>query len=325
LLCSEIMTYERLAGIAVILLSLYWLFRKLSHRRLVVPADQKVVLVTGCDTGFGKAAALRLEELGYVVFAGCLNAKSADINSSVSDTFHVLQMDVTKQAEVDAALTAIKTYLSEDKDSCLWAVVNNAGIGGELGPFEMTPLDNFQRVMDVNYISQVRVTQACLPVMRQSKKGGRIVFVASLASEMPMPSGSAYGSSKAAILSFASSLSFGLEQFGIAVTAICPDFFITEIVNEENMRASLKRVVSNATSEAASAYADNIKKIQKSCGLIQRIGRKDITPVIDAIIESAVGINKPKMIVRVITTFSSVLRFIILYFPLPSSVKQLLV
>ena len=60
-----------------------------------------------------------------------------------------------------------------------WAVINNAGILGCISETEWTPISAYKNVMDVNLLGTVRVTSACIPLLRSS--AGRIVTVASVA------------------------------------------------------------------------------------------------------------------------------------------------
>ncbi|XP_068213788.1 D-beta-hydroxybutyrate dehydrogenase, mitochondrial-like isoform X3 [Palaemon carinicauda] len=83
---------------------------------LRVPESGKAVLVTGCDSGFGQGLAIRLRQLGFRVFAGCLKADAAGegaerLRRLFSDRMHVLQLDITKEEEVSGALHEIKRIL----------------------------------------------------------------------------------------------------------------------------------------------------------------------------------------------------------------------
>lgn len=107
------------------------------------------MFVTGCDTGFGHELALKLDELGFKVFATCLNDESdgatrlKKVFASGKNNSHVLKMDVTSSKDVEVA----KTYVEDHLNNCaLWGVVNNAGIGGNPGFIEWVPMEQFERV-----------------------------------------------------------------------------------------------------------------------------------------------------------------------------------
>ncbi|XP_075531806.1 dehydrogenase/reductase SDR family member 9-like [Dermacentor variabilis] len=98
----------------LVLLVSFGIARLLSSRffRKLVDGDGKAVLVTGCDTGFGNLLAKRLSRNGFMVYAGCLNASSEDAcELSKEPNVHVLQLDVTKEEEMDNALVAVKNTL----------------------------------------------------------------------------------------------------------------------------------------------------------------------------------------------------------------------
>lgn len=87
----------------------------------------RAVMVTGCDSGFGRDLALALYERGWRVYAGCLtDAGVKDLAERCSGPNMVaVQMDVTKQADVDRVVARI----GEEATQGLYALVNNAGIG----------------------------------------------------------------------------------------------------------------------------------------------------------------------------------------------------
>lgn len=82
-------------------------------------------------------------------------------------------MDVTKPADVDAVVRR----LVEDGVS-LYAVINNAGVGRG-GIVDWCPMEEYRRIMEVNFFSVVSVSKACLPLLKQSK--GRIINISSVA------------------------------------------------------------------------------------------------------------------------------------------------
>lgn len=140
----------------------------------LVSADGKAVLVTGCDTGFGHLLAKFLARDGFLVFAGCLDAKSEGAMSLKKQArIKVLQMDVTKDDEIEDAYRIIKEDLGTLK---LWAVVANAGMMN-CGLLEWMTITSITHIFDVNVFGVVRVVKKFLPELRQSK--GRAVIVAS--------------------------------------------------------------------------------------------------------------------------------------------------
>lgn len=139
------------------------------------PAN-KIVLVTGCDTGFGNHLAFKLDQFGFHVFAGVLfpdGDGAQDLKSKCSKRLRIVKMDVTSVDDVKDVVEQMKQTRMP-----LWAIVNNAGIGISV-PFDWgNDLDVYQKTFNVNIFGVIRVTKNCLPLLRQSK--GRIVNVASM-------------------------------------------------------------------------------------------------------------------------------------------------
>ena len=135
----------------------------------------KAVLVTGCDSGFGLQLALDLCDQGVQVFAACLSLQSIGARRLLAlqnPLMCVIKCDVTSDDDVLALRKCVDERL--DSERVLWAVVNNAGINFT-GDIELTTLDFFQRVTDVNYLGVVRVTKVFLPLVRQCR--GWIILV----------------------------------------------------------------------------------------------------------------------------------------------------
>lgn len=117
------------AFFAVIPLTLLWGRCRSSGRVNIKPSERcnKVVVITGCDSGFGLLTAEALHNQGFVVVAACLTAQGcANLQNKVA---LVVQTDVTNadsianlRAQVDNLMAAHPTYK-------FWALINNAGIG----------------------------------------------------------------------------------------------------------------------------------------------------------------------------------------------------
>ncbi|XP_070383376.1 D-beta-hydroxybutyrate dehydrogenase, mitochondrial-like isoform X2 [Dermacentor albipictus] len=159
-----------IGALSYVLSHLFWKYVFVTS----VSSDGKAVVITGCDTGFGHRLTKRLSRDGFLVFAGCLSSTSDGAKQlRASSNVEVLQLDVTKQEQVDDALHAVKKHLGARE---LWSVVANAGVLRS-GLLEWLSMDTIVDVFDVNVFGVLRVTKTFLPLLKRSK--GRVVTVAS--------------------------------------------------------------------------------------------------------------------------------------------------
>jgi len=182
------------------------------------------VVVTGASTGIGRACALRLDRLGFQVFAGV--RKDADgkaLKKKARGNLTPVRLDVTDDAAILAAAETVGNAVGEEG---LLGLVNNAGIAVP-GPLEFLPLGDLRSQMEVNVIGQVAVTQAFLPLLR--KGTGRIVNIGSIGGRMAAPFLGAYHASKFAMEALTDSLRMELKPWGISVSIIEPGSIDTRL------------------------------------------------------------------------------------------------
>eukprot|EP00128_Syssomonas_multiformis_P016400 Colp12_sorted_trinity150504_noHs@26480 len=210
----------------------------------------KSVFITGCDTGFGNLLAKRLAEAGATVYAGCFTAEGAkNLQKETKDKVQTILLDVTKPETIAAAYEKVKAGCA---NTGLWACVNNAGIfGGFL--IDATPMEEFRRVMEVNYFGLVAVTKQFLPLVIKAK--GRVINVASVAGRTTMPSLCAYASSKHAVEAFSDTLRLEVAGWGVKVVIIEPSFMSTNILTQAMPVAT--RIWDNAPEDLRACYGGN--------------------------------------------------------------------
>lgn len=114
-------------------------------------------LITGANKGLGLETARRLIEAGHTVYAGMRDLASGDAVRALGA--RAVQLDVTDQASVDAALASLPA---------LDVLVNNAGIIGGAASVDDLDAEVMLRTFDTNVFGIVRVTQAALPLLRRS-------------------------------------------------------------------------------------------------------------------------------------------------------------
>lgn len=172
------------------------------------------VLITGTSTGIGEACTKLLAANGWRVFAGV--RKAADAKRLASEAVNPVTLDVTKAGQIKAAVAYVQKAVGEDG---LQGLVNNAGIA-IAGPYEFLDLDELRRQLEVNFIGQVAVTQACLPLLRLGR--GRIVNMSSGAGKVAAPFMGPYAASKFALEAFSDSLRRELWPWKLHVAVIEP-------------------------------------------------------------------------------------------------------
>jgi NAD(P)-dependent dehydrogenase (short-subunit alcohol dehydrogenase family) len=171
----------------------------------------KTVLLTGCSSGYGLAAARHFHAQGWNVVATMRTPREDGLPRS--DRLRVLALDVTKPERIAAALEACGP---------IDVLVNNAGIG-VVGAFEATPMATVREVFETNTFGVMAMTQAVLPQFR-ARRSGVIVNVTSSVTLAPMPLAAVYTGSKMAIEGFTASLALELEAFHVRVKLVEPGY-----------------------------------------------------------------------------------------------------
>ena len=180
-------------------------------------SDQKktagrTIIVTGASSGFGRGVALRLGEYGAkVVLAArrteALEAVAAQIRNSGGQAL-VVTTDVSKQEDIERlADAAVKAFGKVD----VW--INNAGVAS-MGPFWDVPVNEHERVVDVNLKGVIYGMHAAIKLFRQQGHGV-IVNTGSVESEVPIAYHASYAATKAAIRSLGNALYQELRLNGL--------------------------------------------------------------------------------------------------------------
>ena len=182
----------------------------------------KTAVVTGAGSGIGRATAVRLAHEGARVVATDISAERLQELSTELEGLDLVTVvgDVSAQATVDAVVEAAKGHVD--------ALANVAGImDGFLPPAELDD-EIWQRVMDVNVTAIMRLTRAVLPSMIEAGHGS-IVNVSSEAGLRGSAAGTAYTTSKHAVIGFTKSTAFFYTPSGIRCNAVAPGGVATNI------------------------------------------------------------------------------------------------
>ncbi|MDH3684082.1 MAG: SDR family oxidoreductase [Acidimicrobiia bacterium] len=186
-----------------------------------------VALITGANSGIGRAAAVDLAAKGWQVYGSMRSLdKAAKLDAMAEEkgaTVNKVVCDVTDTESVNRAVAEV-TEASGGID----VMVNNAGIGGN-GVAEETPIELYEEVMDVNLYGTIRCVQAVLPQMRE-RGSGCIINISSIAGRIAAIGQSSYVASKWALEGLTEGLAQEVVPQGIRVALIEPGIVKTAIL-----------------------------------------------------------------------------------------------
>jgi glucose 1-dehydrogenase len=188
----------------------------------------KVAIVTGGDTGIGKAICIAMAREGAKVVidyhgeqapASALAREIAGFGGTACE----IGADVSKPQEVQQLVEAAVRRFGK-----LDIMVNNAGIE-EQHPFIEMPLEAYEKTIAVNLTGTWLGCQIAARQMVQQGRGGRIINISSVHEEITMPTNAAYCASKGGIRMLTRTIAVELAQYGITVNDVCPGAIDTPI------------------------------------------------------------------------------------------------
>ncbi len=198
--------------------------------------DERVALITGAASGIGAATATRFAAEGARI-AGLDVAKPgedawAGVTANAPDAAF-LEADVRDSAAVEAAVADVVGRFGR-----IDVLVNAAGVIG-LGPAHLLPIEEFERVVDINLKGSFIVAKHVLPGMLE-RHSGSIIHVASVEGLVGLGGHVAYNASKGGVVLMTKSMAIDYSPEGIRVNCICPggvETPMTAMVNTEELKA----------------------------------------------------------------------------------------
>ena len=185
--------------------------------------EGKVALITGASGGLGAALCLRLLSQGATVIAFDKDREALarlSVRHAQTRQLVLVEGDITEKSAIEAVAGVVqKTYGKLD------LLLHNAGVT-HFSRFSESGAALTRRVMDVNFMGAVMLTEAALPLVKKAK--GSIVVLSSVAGFAPLYARSAYAASKHALHGFFESLRSELVDDDVHVMMVCPSFIATQ-------------------------------------------------------------------------------------------------
>jgi len=222
----------------------------------------KVVLITGCSTGVGKALSVMLakaESPKYHVYATMRNLSkqgplSEEAGATLNKSLFIRELDVCNTSSVNSVIADI--IKSEGRIDVL---VNNAGVGLS-GPIEAFSVEAAKENFETNFFGVYRTTQAVLPHMK-TQNSGHIVQISTMGAVRGVPFNDIYCAAKFAVEGFTESLAPMLKCFNIRASLVEPGPILTDFVANASKESTLdidKLNVDDKTKGILKTYKDRM-------------------------------------------------------------------
>jgi len=206
--------------------------------------NNRVAIVTGGAQGFGLAISQRFIEAGAKVIIWDIDEEAIKktLNKINSENLSHQIVDVSNFEKINKNLSE-----AESKHGKIDIFINNAGIAGMNTTVAEYPLDEWNKIINLNLNSVFYCCKAVVPLMLKNDYG-RIVNIASIAGKEGNPNASAYSTSKAGVIALTKSLGKELAQKNIAVNCVTPAAAKTRIfdqMTEEHINYMLSKIPRN--------------------------------------------------------------------------------
>lgn len=193
-------------------------------------------MITGCNRGIGKEAIRLFAERGCNLIC-CIRKENEEFSAFITELKENNKIDADilyfDMSDEDSIKEALKPVLKERRR--IDVLINNAGIatGGFL---QMTSMKQLKEVFQINYFSHVLITQLITKLMMR-QKSGCVVNMGSVAGLDNFAGYTAYGASKAAMMSFTRTIARELAPYNIRVNAIAPGLTDTGMAGQMEEKA----------------------------------------------------------------------------------------
>ncbi len=176
----------------------------------------RIVLITGASSGYGKAIAKAFAQGGDTVIMTARNKEKLEKACAEVGGALAFPMDVTCPAEWDLAVKTVT-----EKYGRLDVLVNNAGGGIAIKEVAEFTTEEIDATIKLNLNSVIYGCRAFAPMLK-AQKGGTIINISSVCARQCWPTWSVYAAAKAGLLNFSKGMYLELQPFGVRVTCVVP-------------------------------------------------------------------------------------------------------
>lgn len=191
---------------------------------------EKTVLITGAAKGIGRAIAIKFAKLGYKVIINYNTSeeKAKELKkelSKINKEVYICKADITNIEEINNMID-----FAIEKCGGIDILVNNAGIGNT-NLFIDDSIEDINKIISVNLIGTISVTQAVLKRCMIAKKDGTIINLSSIWGITGASCEVMYSTTKSAIIGFTKSLAKEMGPSNIRVNTVAPGFILTDMTS----------------------------------------------------------------------------------------------
>ncbi len=220
--------------------------------------DQVRGVITGAGSGLGRELAIQLARRGAKLVIADVNVARAEetvaLVKAAGGTAVAFACDVTRAEQLEAtAVEAERVYGGID------LLVNNAGVAGG-GLIGEVAIDDWEWMLRVNLFGAINGCHAFVPRMKAQGRGW-ILNVSSCAAFACLPEMAAYNVSKAAVVALTETLSVELAPVRVSVTALCPTFFKTNLMESFRSPSDRQRKLAEGLFRASSMTVEQVAAI----------------------------------------------------------------
>jgi len=186
-------------------------------------SNLKTALVTGCTSGIGKAAAIKLSREGYrIILNGRRQDRLESLQRELNTETLLMPVDVRNLKELEVFISSLPIAWKN-----IDVLVNNAGLAAGLSSFEHGDFEHWDRMVDTNIKGLLYVSRLIVPLMIANGKG-HIINISSIAGKEVYANGNVYCATKHAVDALSRTMRIDLAKYPIKVSAINPGAVETE-------------------------------------------------------------------------------------------------